>query len=191
MVGRHPTPTAVNHPFILQSTRTIFNAFVGHLTAHQLLSYSRLGDHVCPPASLTLTRRESTSSSCKFNAITIQKRSKSCTFKNGAPLSSPNRSVASKGMCKAEDVDITPDSKGLSSPCQPLCDHFPSLAPLSYHNDKRARFSGPTPHIAFQHFFRHSYLVFTHRQLKFIASSDKSRSLPNVRALPPTAASNP
>lgn len=136
---RDPALTAVNHPFIFQRTRTIFNAFVSHLIAHQQLSCSRFGYHVCPPASLTLIHRESTSSSCQ---VVSQKSSlsRSITNKDDASLSSPNRSMTFKGKYKAEEVDITPpDFKGPSShfavPAS-LRDHFPSLAPLYYRNDK-------------------------------------------------------
>ena len=101
------------------------------------------------------------------------------TAPHQTPLSSPDRSEASKGKRKAEDVDITPpDSKKatFAVPGAPhvfffpfrqsrglrhatlatliICtllliasprDHIPSLAPSSYHNNKRARLSGPSP----------------------------------------------
>ncbi|KAF8470915.1 hypothetical protein DFH94DRAFT_204394 [Russula ochroleuca] len=69
------------------------------------------------------------------------------TAPHQTPLSSPDRSETAKGKRKAEDVDITPpDSKKatFAVPASPR-DHIPSLAPSSFHNNKRARLSGPSP----------------------------------------------
>ncbi|KAI9510008.1 hypothetical protein F5148DRAFT_667823 [Russula earlei] len=63
------------------------------------------------------------------------------------PVSSPGRSETARGKRKAEDVDITPpDSKKatFAVPASPR-DQTSALAPSSYHDNKRARLSGPSP----------------------------------------------